>query len=823
MFTTMATIVGVGLTVLALAILAVCILKSLFRPVFRTGMQLLVAVVCIPIALLLAKIVGVGIKNAIIGAVNVPIVDAILEEIPSSSAAAGALVQVITAPLLFLCFYLLLWIIIGTVVGLIVRAMERGNSKVACYRNRWIGMGIGVVCALVLFVVFLAPLSGLTGMATDIVDRGVLEIEDEDGDPIIDLSRKDREGLDEILNHPVLKVSRTLGGRALFRSLSTANFAGEKLSLTAEINNACDLVMVATPLLNTPMAELDERDVRDIEKQIPVALENSSLLRVLGAEALSGASRAWLRGNDFVTIERPDMGSIGNVAMDAVLELFKDTTPETVVEDVRALTPVLSAAVAVTKLQAGANMEDIVETLAEAATSPEIKGLLVSAGVRILANELNLYENKDAIHEAYATSLADLSTKNLTQQELVDQISALNTRFVIDMTDEDVRALANAIVNMPFDGELEYVPTTALPTSVIILQPCLGAKAPTFEFLAKNPLTTWLAALAANTVSETSTLGWLAESDKIPTSLVTGEDLIAVASQDALADLGKDEMASLITVAAQMLVSEEKPSITDVLTTVGDSLSGVAASDKGKDLVTAIVTGVMQSDTVCETLGITPSQATGLANSLKESGSLENLSQTAADVTKLMNIINQLQSGAGAADKLTAEELHSLISTMNDSTAELLRTMCAPDMLIKMGLPADYAKGVAHLTSDLLEGLIKARKNWSEAAYQKEADALYKILKLAIGAKNSKGNTFEERIGMSAEELIETVQASELMLDVLPDSINELYDETPDALGLSKKISEKDRNHLKEKIDEYKDSANPRGDALLDALARMLG
>ena len=91
---------------------------------------------------------------------------------------------------------------------------------------------------------------------------------------------------------------------------------------------------------------------RDIEKQIPVALENSSLLRVLGAEALSGASRAWLRGNDFVTIERPDMGSIGNVAMDAVLELFKDTTPETVVEDVRALTPVLSAAVAVTKLQA---------------------------------------------------------------------------------------------------------------------------------------------------------------------------------------------------------------------------------------------------------------------------------------------------------------------------------------------------------------------------------------------------------------------------------------------------------------------------------------
>jgi hypothetical protein len=76
---------------------------------------------------------------------------------------------------------------------------------------------------------------------------------------------------------------------------------------------------------------------------------------------------------------------------------------------------------------------------------------------------------------------------------------------------------------------------------------------------------------------------------------------------------------------------------------------------------------------------------------------------------------------------------------------------------------------------------------------------------------------------MSVEQLIETVQASELLTTVLPDSINALYAENPDALGLSKSLNADDRAQLLEKIEEYKQDADEGGDALLDALARMLG
>ncbi len=821
---TMALIVGAVLVTIALLFLGICILRCMFRPLLRSSMQLLVSLVCIPVALLAAKAVGGALTDFVLGLFDISALDAVLAALPSAKEAVSSLAQMVISPIVFVFIYLIVWLIIGAIVGGVVRSMEHGRSKVACYRNSGIGAMIGVACALVLVVVFLTPLAGLSGVADDIMDTGILDLKDTDGKELIELTSEERESLDKIVNTPVLKMTRSLGGEDLFRLLSSSTLRGETFSLTAEIENVCDIVEVAIPLVDIDFADLTEEQVKAIEEKIPAVLENSTALRVLGAEALSGLSNAWLKGEEFLEMAAPEKEGITAIVIDSVLMIFVDTTPETIVEDVRGLTPALSAALAVSKLQTGANVEDIVGLLASSAASPKIKGLLLSAGVRILAQELNMYEDKEAIHDAYATALAELSREDLTKEHLVDKISDLNDRFVIDMSQEDIDALADAILHLPFNGGLEGIPSTKLPTPEAVVVPCSQQGGYTVDFLTQtNSLSEWLAQVVAEAAQNTETLNWLTEVENIPTSLMTVEELAAVATSDALEALGAEEIAGLIVVASQLMNgSEESPDIAQVLTAVSDSLSGVAASEKGQELVSALVTGVMQSEKVCESLGITPSQATGLAGSLKESGSLGNLSQTAADVTKLMNIINQLQNG-GSADQLTAEELHSLISTMNDSTAELLRSMCSPDMLAKMGLPSDSTKGVSHLMDDLLSGLITARKNWSEEAYQREADALYRILKLAIGAKNSFGETFEERVGMSAEELIETVQASELMLDVLPDSVNELYDETPDALGLSKKISLKDRNHLKNKIEEYKDGANARGDALLDALARMLG
>ena len=139
---TTALIVSVVLVAFVLLVLGICILRCLFRPILRSGMQLLVALVCIPVALLIAKAVGGAFKDMLLGLFDVPILDVILTDLPSAPEAIGSLVQMITAPILFVAIYLVLWLILGAIVGIVVRSLERGRSKVACYRNAGIGVAM---------------------------------------------------------------------------------------------------------------------------------------------------------------------------------------------------------------------------------------------------------------------------------------------------------------------------------------------------------------------------------------------------------------------------------------------------------------------------------------------------------------------------------------------------------------------------------------------------------------------------------------------------------------------------------------------------------
>jgi hypothetical protein len=291
-----------------------------------------------------------------------------------------------------------------------------------------------------------------------------------------------------------------------------------------------------------------------------------------------------------------------------------------------------------------------------------------------------------------------------------------------------------------------------------------------------------------------------------------------------LEDLGKEEMESLFTAAAEIMSTEGELKLEDAIGTISDALSDFTSTESGKNLVDNLVTGVLQSDSVCESMGITPGQATDIADAIKDSGTLENLGDTAKDITNLMNVLQHLADGSNTAgEEVSPEDFRTLLLTMNDTSAELLRSLCTADMLAKTGLPAETAEPIAQLLRDLLNGLVTVRKNWSDAAYQKEADALYRVLMLAMGSQNSSGDTFEDRFGMSVEKLIETIQASELLTTVLPDSINRMYASNPDALGLASKIDKADRDEILKQIEEFKKTADEGGDKLLDSIARMLG
>ena len=829
MLTTVVLIVTVALSALALIILGVCVLKNLFRPVLRSGMQLAVALLCIPIALLLAKVMCQVVASTVLGMLDFDILNQVITDLPSGQQAIEGLAQMVAAPFVFVAVYFVLWIIIGSIVGIVIRSLEKGGAKFALFKNKAIGAGIGVVCGFVLLIVYLVPLIGFTGIVPEAM--AVISDLEMDGRPVVELTEEDKAAVNQIVNTPALAAPRALGGNALFKSLTSAKLDGEKFSLTQELDSLCPFVATVFPVVEKVTKDIsliDEADVTVIQEELPALFENSTMLRVLGAEAISGMSRAWLVGEPFLTVEKPDTEGVTAVVVDSALLMFVDTTKETIVEDIRGLTPMLSAALAVNKLQQGGDLNDILEQLASAASTPEIKSLLMTAGVSIVAQELGLYNDKREIYDAYASTLATLSTANLTQDQLCKEIETLNDKYAIAMTDEEIAALASSLLDHPFTGASAGDPSLALPSTsnypVLIF--CSQTGSSVVMLSQEDDIQAWLKTICEKASEQQESLAWLTEAEEIPTALITGEDLTALTTKEALEDFGEEEIKALFSAAAEVMnnmSSGEGLNIETTIGALGEALGTVSATESGKALVETLVTGALQSEKVCETMGITPGQATTIANSMKENGGLENLGQTAKDVNTLMNVMNHLKEDVAHGGSVSPEDFHILISTMNDSSAALLRSLCTPEMLKKAGLPAESVAGVAHLLDDLLAGLVEARKNWSDDVYQREADALYRVLQLAVGAKNSSGKTFEERFGMSVEQFIETVQASDLLTTVLPDSIDELYAENPDALGLSKRLNENDRAQLLEKIEEYKQTADEGGDKLLEALARMLG
>lgn len=828
---TTALIVTVVLAVIAALIVLVSVVRGMKRSLLRGGMSILVAVVSLSISILLSQLVGKALVGVVLKLVDPGTVEMVLGALPSAPEAAEALIKMLIAPLVIVPIFLVLYLVVGGIVGSVVRRLEEGHSPLA-RKNMALGALIGVVCGVLLVVVVMAPLAGYTAMADEILDAGVLSTVGSDGVVAPILPEAEQAALEDMLNTPVLSITRSLGGKVVFNGLTSARVAGERVTLTREVSAICGIVKSGMSVWNQGVEGLDIEQLAALGEQLPTVFENSTLLRVLGAEALSGMSRAWMKGETFLGMERPNFdNAMISVVVDSALGLFRDTTKDTLVDDIRGLTPLISIAATATQLGEGANLTDLMDALAEHADSPEIKYLLLNAGVGILAQELGLYNNKDEIYDEYVEALAVLSVCELTEEELCEEIKNLNADYAISMTEEECASLAASLINNPclsiLDGEeptLLY-PATGYPT----FAPAAATDSPVFTLLNQtNDFSAWLTELFEEVPeAEKEALSWLAsEKKEIPTQLVTGEDLAALTTKEMAAGIGKEQMTALLTAATQIMSgteSGEDMTLEDTLEAVGTALGSMTSSESGKALVTGLVTGVLQSDKAKDALGITSAQATTIANSIKDNG-VENLGQTVKDVNQLMNVVTHLKDGnVSSGEQLSPDDFRTLLMTMNDSSASLLRSLCTADMLKKTGLPAESAAGVSHLINDLLAELVEARKTWSEDAYQKEADALYRILLLATGAKNSSGSTFEDRIGMSASQLIEVIQASELLTTVLPDSIDALYKDNPDALGLSKKLDEQDRAHLLEMIAEYKKTADEGGDALLDALARMLG
>ncbi len=803
-------VLTIVLLLAALAFVVISLLKNMFRSVFRGGLSLGISLLCIPLAMLIAGPLSNVVTDIVLRRIPLSALKEIAAQLPSGEGAIYGVARMIVAPLIFALVYLLLRIVLAIVGHFVANLVENKKTKMG-YKNKAIGAAIGALCGVVLTIVYMMPLASYTGLVGGAIDAGLLEMEIK-GKQV--LPGELAEDFDKIVNTPVLSVTRALGGKAIFNGLATTKLDGVRVRMGKEVDNLWDLVGTAVPLLGKDVTAWGEEEIAIIEGKLPEAFENSNLLRVLGAEAISGLSNSWLKGEAFLAIKPIEVTGITKSIINSALLTLRDTTKDNITSKLKGLTPMIELAVEAFKIEDG-DMTALLNTLADKANTPEIKALLMTAGVSVLADNLGLYNNKEEIYDNYSSEMAALSTQGLTVEELAEQIKKINDKYAVAMSGEEVSALAKAIHANPY---IASAPSASMPSHYPVLVPLGNPVAP--------DLTAWMQQIANEAAKEQESLKWLNEKKEIPTKLMTTEDLTNLTTDvETLEALTKEDIATLVTAASDMIASGESINLESAVGVLGSALGNVAASEKGQELVSSLVTGVLQSEKVCQSMGITPGQATDIANAIKDSGGLKDLNQTASDVTKLMGVINKLSqagSSSGAIGSLTPDEFRMLIMDMSDASAAMIRALCTPEMLIASKVPADTAAAVSKLLNDLLAELVEARKTWTEEHYQKEADALYRVMLLALGAQNGHGNTFEERFGITPKELIEIIAASELLTTALPDSINELYQNGADPFKLSTRLNEHDREEIAKQILEYEKTAPANAIPLMEALRKML-
>lgn len=158
-------------------------------------------------------------------------------------------------------------------------------------------------------------------------------------------------------------ILNAAGGELVFDAVAITELNDRPLSLRREVE-ACMEVCYDFSRVFKVVTKLDQ--ATDEQKKIIRGLGNrisdSEFTRLLAADFLNSAANAWLEGEAFLKIQRPDLGEILNPLMDKALLVCAEATPECVGRDITTVLNIYLIAVE-SGLTDNPDREDLMATL----------------------------------------------------------------------------------------------------------------------------------------------------------------------------------------------------------------------------------------------------------------------------------------------------------------------------------------------------------------------------------------------------------------------------------------------------------------------------
>ena len=158
-------------------------------------------------------------------------------------------------------------------------------------------------------------------------------------------------------------ILNAAGGELVFDAVAITELNDRPLSLRREVE-ACMEVCYEFSRVFKVVSKLDQAtaEQREIIAGLGSRIEDSEFTRLLAADFLNSAANAWLEGEAFLKIQRPDLGEILNPLMDKALLVCAEATPECVGRDITTVLNIYLIAVE-SGLTDNPDREDLMATL----------------------------------------------------------------------------------------------------------------------------------------------------------------------------------------------------------------------------------------------------------------------------------------------------------------------------------------------------------------------------------------------------------------------------------------------------------------------------
>lgn len=360
---------------------------------------------------------------------------------------AFALLLPLVCMVLFVVFCLITWAIYF-IITLILNKPLRATDKMIP-ASRLTALVIGLVEGIIIVVLLLFPVSSYLNLADSTIES--LEKQDSveeiiPGSPEVDMIK----GLVVELNDsPAMLVYRSAGGSLLTDVLMTMEVADVDVKLEDEIDTYLVMFGLVVEITEVEPENFGEAEA-DHMRTMGHTFGNSKVLTPVIGEFLFAATDAWLNGEDFIAISKPEIEEENDL-----FGPFLDTTLEIIHEDAKNNEQLKADVVTLTEMFAVmtengifANLENTDTLLSTVSGSGMIKELITvlgtntsmkrlipevtNLGVRAIGQTLNIPENAEVVYDQFMdTVAADLNEiKQLPEEQQVEALSGkLGTAF----------------------------------------------------------------------------------------------------------------------------------------------------------------------------------------------------------------------------------------------------------------------------------------------------------------------------------------------------------------------------------------------------------